>query len=157
MNAKDSEDTEKPASCVNQWWYRSTSGRVYNTMSFFDSGSLSRDIVLCQLFIVIIACEIAGSKVFLVVCDAGGPFLSFFVLLWQNKDLPDDIIWLSDDCIRFRNPYDPGRFVYASHCSTHNCKGSRNQLKESRSTGTKCFMDIDGNIITWDHFKTLYL
>ena len=157
MSPEDSEDTEKPATYVNQWWYRSTGGRVYNVMSFFNSGSLSGDIVLRQLFIVIMACEIAGSKVFLVVCDAGGPFSRLFVLLRQNKDLPDDIIWLSDDCIRFRNPYDPGRFVYASHCSTHNCKGSRNQLKESNSKGSKCFMDIEGNLITWDHLETLYL
>ena len=108
MNPEDSEDTEKLSTYVNQWWYRLTCGRVYNAMSFFNSGLLSGDIVLCQLFIVIMACKIAGSKVFLVVCDAGGPFSRLFVLLRQNKDLPDDIIWLSNDCIRFRNPYDLG-------------------------------------------------
>ena len=125
-------------------------------MAFFNSGSLSADVVLHQLIIVIMACEIVGSMVFHFVCDAGGSFQKVFTYLRQKQDLPDDVVWLPDDCIRFRNSYDPSRWVYVSHCSTHNTKNTRNQFKESKSNGSKCYLDTEGNLITWDCLVTIY-
>ena len=99
MNSEPVEPDDKPATYVNQWWYRSTDGRVYNAMAFFNSGSLSADVVLRQLIIVIMACEIVGSMVFHFVCDAGWSFQKVFTYLRQKQDLPDDVVWLPDDYI----------------------------------------------------------
>ena len=68
-------------------------------MAFFNSGLLSADVVLCQLLIVIMACEIVGSMLIHFVCDVGGSFQKVFTYLCQKQDLPDDVVWLPDDCI----------------------------------------------------------
>ena len=90
------------------------------------------------------------------VYDAGGSFQKVYTYLFQKQDLSDNVVWLPDDCIQFRNSHDPSRWVYVSHCSTHNTKNARNQFKESKSNGSKCYLDTEGNLITWDCLVTIY-
>ena len=85
MQSDDEEPNDKPATYVNQWWVRSTSGRVHNAMAFFNSGNLSADVVLRQLLISIFASEVVGSKVYHLVCDAGGSYGKLFTYLRQKR------------------------------------------------------------------------
>ncbi|EJK59784.1 hypothetical protein THAOC_19955 [Thalassiosira oceanica] len=150
------ESMDRPATKVNQWWFRATNGRMFCVMSFFNAGSLSGDVILRQLIAVIMACEAVGSRVFLFACDAGGANQGTFKSLRGNEAIPDDMVWLDDEYIRFINPYDPSRWIYLTHCSTHNLKNMRNRVKESKADGSKCFLDVNGNIITWDFVNQIY-
>ncbi|EJK72638.1 hypothetical protein THAOC_05811 [Thalassiosira oceanica] len=150
------ESMDRPATKVNQWWFRATNGRMFCVMSFFNSGSLSGDVILRQLIAVIMACEAVGSRVFLFACDAGGANQGTFKSLRGNKAIPDEMVWLDDEYIRFINPYDTSRWIYLTHCSTHNLKNMRNRVKESKADGSKCFLDANGNMISWDFVQQIY-
>ena len=119
-------------------------------MAFINSRNLSADVVLRQLLISIFASEVVGSKVYHLVCDAGGSYGKLFTYLRKKKKIPHDVNWLPKEYVSFQNPYDPRRSIYFSFCCTHNCKGGRNQTKESKSNGSKCFLNKHGDFITWD-------
>ena len=66
------EEESTPAVHVNQYCFRSTSGRIYPVMFFFNSGSLPANVALQQLFLVIFSCELIGLRVKGLLSDAGG-------------------------------------------------------------------------------------
>ena len=72
MESDDQESNDKQATHVCQWWVRATDGRAHCGMAFYNSGNLSADVALRQLFISIIASEVVGTKVYHIVMDAGG-------------------------------------------------------------------------------------
>jgi len=156
MDSDDIESMDRPATKVNQWWYRATDGRMFCVMSFFNGGSLGGDVILRQLVPVILACETVGSRVYLFACDAGGANQGTFKSLRGNRVIPHDMVWLDDEYIRFSNPYEPRRWIYMVHCSTHNLKNMRNRVKESKAAGRKCFLDTNGNMIAWDFIVQIH-
>ena len=118
---------------VHQFLYRSTSGRVFNAMHFFNNGSLPANVALMQLFYCIMSCELVGCRVFDLVCDAAGSMQRLFTYLRKKTKLTEDA-WLAADCVRFRNPFDRSRWIFMHHCSTHNCKNMRTQTWNSQPT-----------------------
>jgi len=146
-NLLDNEEIDKqhePAVYVNQYCYRSTAGRVYNVMFFFNSSSLTANIAIQQLHWVIMACEMAGSRVMGFICDGGGSgsMQRLFLYLRKEEELPE-VSWLPIRFVRFRNPYDPTRWIYMFHCATHNLKNGRGQIWPSLLDDKKLFLDAD--------------
>ena len=130
------ENCCKPAKYVNQWRYRSVSGRSFNCEFWFNGGDLDGDAMLEQFNQVVINCEIIGSRVLGFVSDAGGSNARLFKLLRGMTDVPKGG-WLPIDSVRTRNPYDPNRFISLFHCSTHDLKAMRNALYTSWRKGGK--------------------
>ncbi|KAL7524394.1 hypothetical protein ACHAWF_004194 [Thalassiosira exigua] len=121
----DMPSAYKPATYVNQWRYRSSNGRTYNCEFWYDAGKLDGDTLLDQFIQVVMRCEIVGSRVLGFVCDAGGKGG-----------------WLPSEAVRTANPYDPSRYIYLYHCSTHDLKATRNALFTSwTKKGKKRFLD----------------
>ncbi|KAL9184884.1 hypothetical protein ACHAXT_002661 [Thalassiosira profunda] len=140
------EQRDKPAVYVNQFCYRSTSGRIYNVMCFYNSGSLPANVALQQLILCIIGCETVGSRIFGFICDAGGSMQSLMRYLRDKARLPEGP-WLPLSCVRFINPFDPTRWIYLYHCSTHNLKNGRGMFFQSKPLGGKNLLDTEGNFI----------
>ena len=136
-----------PAKNVNQWRYRSINGRSFNCEFWFNSGHLDGDTLLQQFNQVVIHCEIIGSRVMGFVCDAGGSNAGLMKLLRGRTRIPEGS-WLPIDSVRTPNPYDPSRFIYLYHCSTHNMKNMRGALFMSTPGGKKQFLDVNDNIIS---------
>ena len=51
LDDKNVDEDKAPAVYVNQYCYRATDGRVYPVMCFFNSGSLSANVAMQQLFL----------------------------------------------------------------------------------------------------------
>lgn len=133
--------TTEPATYVNQYRYRGTNGRSFNCNFWFNSGSLPGNVLIQQFIRVVIHCEMVGSRVFGFVCDAGGNQGKLTAMLREDTDVPEDVGWISEDCVRTLNPYDPSRYIYLFPCSTHGVKAFRNQLFTSCKEGKKAFLD----------------
>ena len=91
-NLLDDDELEnycKPAKYVNQWRYRSVSGRSFNCEFWFNGGDLDGDAMLEQFIQVVINCEIIGSRVLGFVSDAGGSNARLFKLLRGMTDVPE--------------------------------------------------------------------
>ena len=140
-NLLDDEEFDQqhtPDVYVNQYCYRSTAGCMYNAMFFFNSGSMTVDIgAIQQLHCVIMACKMVGSQVMRFICDAVGSMQRLFRYLRKKEEL-SEISWLPICFVRFRNPYDPTRWIYMFHCVTHNLKNGRGKLWESLPDGKNC-------------------
>jgi len=133
---------EQPTVYINQFCYRLTSGRVYNIMFFYNTGSLPANVALKQLFFCVMCCEMVGSKVIGFIANSGGSMQHLFKYLRKKMPLPE-VAWLPIDCVRFINPYDRLRVICVFHCNTHNLKNSRNQVWTSSPDGAKQFFDVD--------------
>ena len=132
-----------PATYVNQWRYRSINGRSFNCEFWCNSGSLSGNALLEQFNRVVMSCEAVGCMVLGFVCDAGGSNARMMKLLRGNKPLPEGS-WLEPVMVRTKNPYDPNRYIYLFHCSTHDMKAMRNAFYASWTKGgARQFRDID--------------
>jgi len=144
-----------PATHVNQWRYRSTDGRSYNCEFWFNYGSLTGDTLLRQFNQVVMHCESVGSIVLGMVCDAGGNNARLFKLL-RGREVLNEGAWLDEEMVRTENPYDPTRYIYMYHCSTHDLKAMRNALfiswtvKGKKGEGKKKFRDVDDTPIGKD-------
>jgi len=142
------DNFKEPAKYVNQWRYRSVQGRSFNCEFWYNNGSLNGETLLEQFTQVVINCEIVGCRVLGFCCDAGGGNTGLMTHLRGGIDIPDEVGWLSEDIIRTPNPYDPSRYIFLFHCSTHGMKAMRNQLFTSwTSNGKKQFLDGNGNKI----------
>ena len=102
LDGEDIDVEHEPAQYVHQFLYRSTSGRMFNVMHFFNNGSLPANVVLVQLFYCIVSCELVGCRVFDLVCDAAGSMQRLYTYLRKKAKLPEEA-WLPEDCVRFRN------------------------------------------------------
>jgi len=148
---------EEPTVQVLQFCYRSTSGRMYNIMHFFNNGKLPANKILDCLFKVIMCCEAVGSKVFGLVCDAAGANSRLFKYLREKNKLPQDVAWLDEDCVSFENPWDKTRLIYMFHCATHNCKNMRGQNWQSDDDGPKDFINVHGEHIGKPFFTAAWV
>lgn len=149
IDGKEIESFDKPATYVNQWLYRSINGRTYRCEFFYNDGSLTGDTLLKQFNQVVIRCELAGSIVLGMVCDAGGNNARLFKLLRGRAVLGEES-WLDEELVCVENPYDPSRHICLFHCSTHDLKAMRNALFTSWAgpNGKKEFLDVDGTPIS---------
>ena len=115
---------------------------------WFNSGSLDGDGLLEQLQQVVAHCEMIQAQAIGFDADAGGGNARLKKLLQGKANLPECGWWLPEDIICTVNPYDPSRFTYLLHCSTHNLKAMRGAMFGSWALGDKCqFLDEDGNEI----------
>ncbi len=152
-------DNDKPdemveaATHVNQWQYRSTDGRVFNCEFFYNSGSLSGNALLEQFTRVVMNCELVGSKVFGLLCDAGGNNARLMNLLRQSGAGFPNMAWVGEDDVTTANPFDPSRRIYLFHCATHDVKNMRNAFY----TPKKEFLDVNGNRISKRVLEECYL
>jgi hypothetical protein len=100
-------------------------------------------------------CESVGSIVLGMVCDAGGNNARLFKLL-RGREVLNEGAWLDEEMVRTENPYDPTRYIYMYHCSTHDLKAMRNALfiswtvKGKKGEGKKKFRDVDDTPIGKD-------
>lgn len=156
LDDKEIEDEQEPASYVTQYSYRTVGGRVYNIMFFFNNGSTSADVVMQQVFHCIMCCELVGSRVFGLVCDAGGSFQRLFRYLRKKERLPEEA-WLPIESVTFQNPFDPSRLIALFHCATHGLKNQRNGLWQSKTNGAKRYLDVDGLFITSELWAEAWL
>ena len=150
------DNMEEPAVHAHQFCYRSTAGRIFNVMFFFNAGSLPGSVALEQLALVIHSCELVGCRVMGFICDAAGQMQTLLRYLRKKQKLPE-VGWLPEDLVRFPNPYDTSRWVYVYHCMTHNLKNMRTQLWGSKPDGPKLFLDEDGNHIGKGIFEDAWL
>ena len=91
-----------------------------------------------------------GARVLGMTSDAGSQNSRLFRLLRNRLDVSKEGAWLPLDRIRTVNIYDPTRFIYLFHCTTHGDKSMRNQLFGSWSggKGQKAFLSADGSMIS---------
>ena len=66
------DHTYQPVVNAHQFSYRSTSGEVFNVMTFFNNGSLTASVALQQVFYCIMSCESVGCRIFGLISDAAG-------------------------------------------------------------------------------------
>ena len=156
LDKDEIDDTEEPTKKVHQFSYHSTDGRIFNIMFFSNAGLLTAYTALWQLSLVIHCCEMVGSRVFGLVCDAAGSMQRLYRYLRKKEVLPEEA-WLSEDLVRFRNPYDTSRWIYFFHCATHNLKNMRGQFWESKPNGLKLFHDAEKNIISKSIYEDAWL
>ena len=156
LDEDEIDGMEEPTKEVHQFSYRSTAGGIFNIMFFFNAGSLTASTALWQLSLVIHCCEMVGSRVFGLVCDAAGSMQRLYRYLRKKEVLPEEA-WLSADLVRFRNPYDTSRWIYLFHCATHNLKNTRGQFWESKPNGLKLFYHAEQNIISKSICKDAWL
>lgn len=148
---------EAPTVYVCQFCYRSTGGRIFNIMHFYNNGSFTASKILECVNKVVMSCELIGSKVFGLISDAAGPMQRLFTLLRGKTDLPNGA-WLPIECVRFKNPYDSSRYIYMFHCATHNLKNMRGQVWQSyQPGGPRDLIDMYGNHIGKDFFLESWL
>eukprot|EP00986_Skeletonema_menzelii_P020755 scaffold32210_cov114-Skeletonema_menzelii.AAC.1 len=141
-------DMVEPATHVNQWQYRSITGRTFNCEFFYNAGSLSGNALLEQFTRVVVNCELVGSKVFGLVCDAGGNNARLMNLLRRSGTGFPNMAWVEEeDDVRTVNPFDPSRFIYLFFCSTHDLKNVRGALFKSEPGGKRELLDAEGNHI----------
>ena len=140
-------DMVEPATHVNQWQYRSVTGRTFNCEFFYNGGSLSGNALLEQFTRVVMNCELVGSKVLGLVCDAGGNNARLMNLLRRSGTGFPNTAWVEEDDVRTVNPFDTSRYIYLFHCSTHDLKNMRNALFKSKPGGKREFLDADYNHI----------
>ena len=117
----------KPATYVNQWRYRTVNGQSYNVEFWYNSGSLSGNELMSQFVQVVLRLESIGARVLGVACDAGGSDARLYRLIRVDSNLSEGG-WLEAAEVRTPNPWDPSRFIYLFHCSTHDLKSMRNAL-----------------------------
>jgi len=142
------EDFNEPATHVNQWRYRSISGRSYNCEFWYNNGMLSGDTLLEQFTRVVMNCESIGSRVMGMVCDGGGNNARLMSLLRESGAAFPTEAWVGEDAVRTKNPYDKSRYIYLFHCATHGLKSMRNALFVSWIPGgPREFLCEDGNRI----------
>ena len=142
------EDFDEPATYVNQWRYRSITGHTYNCEFWYNNGALKGDALLQQFTRVVMNCEMIGSRVFGLVCDAGGNNARLFALLREGGQLFPADAWVNEDAVRTVNPYDKSRYIYLIHCATHDLKAIRNALFVSWIlNGAREFLSEEGNQI----------
>ena len=72
LREEDINTFEEPAVRAHQFFHRSTAGRIFNIVFFFNAGSLSGSVELDQLLLVIHSCELVGCRVMGFICDAAG-------------------------------------------------------------------------------------
>jgi hypothetical protein len=72
LDEDEIDKTEEPALHAHQFCYRSTAGRIFNIMFFFNAGSLPGSVALEQLSLAIHSCELVGCRVMGFLCDAAG-------------------------------------------------------------------------------------
>ena len=125
---EDIDDFNEPATYVNQWRYRSVTGRTYNCEFFYNNGTLSGDALLEQFTRVVMNCETIGSRVLSLVCDAGGNNVRLISLLREGGLLFPTSAWVGEESVRTVNPYDSSRYIYLIHRATHDLKALRNAL-----------------------------
>ena len=147
-DADDIDDLNEPATYVNQWRYRSITGHTYNCEFWYNNGKLTGDALLQQFTRVVMNCEMIGSRVLGLVCDAGGNNARLFALLRESgQQFPADA-WVDEDAVRTVNPFDNSRYIYLIHCATHDLKAVRNSTFESWILGgAREFLCEDGNRI----------
>ena len=147
MDEEKIDNHKEPAKYVNQWRYRAVNGRTFNCEFWFNGGSLDGNTLLEQFIQVVLHCELVGARVLGFVCDAGGGNARLMKLLRGNVNVPEGA-WLPEAMIRTVNPYDPTRYIYLFHCSTHDLKAMRNQLYTSwTKEGKKKFLCVNGEKI----------
>ena len=83
---------------VNQWCYRSTAGRIFNVMFFFNAGSLPASVALNQLALVVHSCKMVGSRVMGFICNAVGQNQRLLKYLRKEEVLPE-VGWLPEDLV----------------------------------------------------------
>ena len=98
-----------------------------------------------QIKQVILGFEMAGAKIAAVCLGGGGENVRGTKLFRLGDDPSHNDSWLSQEQCTFKNPACPSRRIAIVFCSTHNGKGTRNQLEHSKEDGVRWFM-LDGVI-----------
>jgi len=101
---------------------------------------LSGDGLMKQIKQVIFGFEMAGAKIAAVCLDGGGENVRGTKLFRLGDDPSHNDSWLSQEQCTFKNPACPSRRIAIVFCSTHNGKGTRNQLEHSKEDGVRWFM-----------------
>lgn len=142
------EDGEAPIACsVNQWRYRSATGKVFNCEFFLNNGELNGAELVQQFHHVVMACEAISCQVHGFQCDAGGNNARMVKFL-RNGSTADEA-WLPEQMVCVTNPVFADRKIYIWHCIVHIFKALRNALYASRDSGARSFHDKDNNPFGW--------
>jgi hypothetical protein len=144
----------KLATKVNQYKFRSVTGKTFNCEYFYNPGALTGKTTVKQCLMVIKSLEAINCRVYGITTDAGGSNAKLFQLL--REGLLAENVWLSDDMLSFVNPCDPSRRIWLWHCTTHLLKALRNQLLASSPSGAKAFKDEDGTGFGWGGVLAAY-
>jgi hypothetical protein len=116
-------------------------------MDTLSDSTMTGDDLIGQLTLVIIGYESVNVNIYRICLDAGGSNAGAVNSLRHKKRVPA-VGWLPEDCVQFKNPADPSRWVYLFHCSVHNHKNGQNTLHRSHPGGTRRLMK-DGTGIGW--------
>ena len=106
---------------MNQWRYRTINGKTFNVEFWFNSGSLSGEELIEQFSQVVLRLETIGARVLGMASDAGGNNARLYKLLLCQLSVSEEG-WLPPKDVRTPNPWDPTRYIYLFHCSTHDLK-----------------------------------
>ena len=125
--------------------FRSVNGVTYVLEFWYNPEQLNGNELLMQCDQIVMRLEMIGVRVLGLVSDAGSINSRLFRLLRTRLDVSSEGAWLPADRIRTPNVYDPTRFIYLFHCTTHGLKAMRNQLYGSYSgnKGSKAFLSLD--------------
>ena len=125
--------------------FRSVNGVTYVLEFWYNPEQLNGNELLMQCDQIVMRLEMIGVRVLRLVSDAGSINSRLFRLLRTRLDVSSEGAWLPADRIRTPNVYDPTRFIYLFHCTTHGLKAMRNQLYGSYSgnKGSKAFLSLD--------------
>ena len=119
------KEVRKVATYVNQWRFRSIFNETRRIEFFYNSGSLSGDELMKQLFNILSMMKLIEVRILGFVSDTGGNNARLNKLLRNDKEI-GNILWLKP-------------MIATWLCSTHNLKSNMNQLNERSRT----FLDKD--------------
>jgi hypothetical protein len=96
---------KKLATAVNQYKFRSVTGKSFNCEYFYNPGSLSGRTTVKQCLSVIKMLEAINCRVHGIATDAGGSNAKLFRLL--REGILGEQLWPIDDMVSFVHPCDP--------------------------------------------------
>jgi hypothetical protein len=123
---------------------------------FYNSTSLNGQTLLDQWYRVVCSCEAIGRKVLGTSCNAGGGNASFFSAFRKWKKIAVKDCWISEESIKAPHPFDPRRWTFLWHCTTHLMKSVRNALYNSKPDGPRLFHDLNDVPFGWATIQTLW-